>query len=82
MAGVAGYNALAYFQARYPARSSAFGQQDNWRLDRAGDRGLQRRRPLAIGGPGLEQYRFASVLDLAGNCALELRARSGDGLAH
>lgn len=70
IAGVAGYNALAYFQSRYPGQVIGIRQLDNWRL----------------GGPGIvacnaedrdglaelfRQYRFASVLDCAGNCALK-----------
>ena len=69
-AGVAGYNALAYFHARYPGRVYAIRQRDNWRLDGPGivacnaeDReSLQRL---------FEQHRFAAVLDCAGNCALK-----------
>lgn len=69
VAGVAGYNALAYFQARYPDQVIGIRQRDNWRLD----------------GPGIvpcdaedteeltrlfDEHRFAAVLDCAGNCAL------------
>ena len=69
VAGVAGYNALAYFQAKYPGQVIGIRQEDNW--------------PLA--GPGIvacnaedrdslarlfERYRFRSVLNCAGNCAL------------
>jgi dTDP-4-dehydrorhamnose reductase len=68
-AGVAGYNALAYFQARYPGRVIGIRQQDNFRLAAPGivacnaeDRdGLARL---------FDAHRFASVLDCAGNCAL------------
>ena len=35
IAGVAGYNALHYFRARYPGQVIGIRQQDNWRL--AGD---------------------------------------------
>lgn len=70
IAGVAGYNALAYFQARYPGQVIGIRQQDNWRLigpgivacnaeDRDGLAELFRR------------HRFAAVLDCAGNCALK-----------
>jgi dTDP-4-dehydrorhamnose reductase len=69
VSGVAGYNALPYFQARYPGRVVGIRQRDNWRL----------------GGPGVvacdaedyealsrlfDEHRFAAVLDCAGNCAL------------
>ncbi len=70
VAGVAGYNALAYFQARYPGQVVGIRQRDNWRL----------------GGPGVvacnaedrqglaelfDEHRFAAILDCAGNCALK-----------
>ena len=32
VAGVAGYNALAYFQSRFPGQVFGSRQQDNWRL--------------------------------------------------
>jgi dTDP-4-dehydrorhamnose reductase len=69
-AGVAGYNALDYFRARYPGQVTAIRQRDNWRLTGPGvvacnaeDRhGLARL---------FAEHRFASVLDCAGNCALK-----------
>ena len=70
IAGVAGYNALHYFRARYPGQVIGIRQRDNWRLigegvevcnaeDEAGLQELFRR------------YKFRSVLDCAGNCALK-----------
>jgi dTDP-4-dehydrorhamnose reductase len=69
VAGVAGYNALEFFQARYPGQVIGIRQRDNWRLDGPGivacnaeDReGLARL---------FDEHRFAAVLDCAGNCAL------------
>lgn len=69
-AGVAGYNALTYFQASYPGQVIAIRQRDNWRLDGPGivacnaedHEGLSRL---------FEEHRFAAVLDCAGNCALK-----------
>src|SRR5690349_11545274 len=69
-AGVAGYNALFYFQASYPGQVFAIRQQDNFRLSGPGvvvcdaeDRaGLARL---------FAEHRFGSVLDCAGNCALK-----------
>jgi dTDP-4-dehydrorhamnose reductase len=70
IAGVAGYNALRYFQIKYPGRVIGIRQRDNWRLR----------------GPGIEicdaedsdtlarlfdEYHFAAVLDCGGNCALK-----------
>jgi dTDP-4-dehydrorhamnose reductase len=69
VAGVAGYNALHYFRARYPGQVIAIRQEDNWPLVGEGivscnaeDRG--RLRAL------FEEYQFGSVLNCAGNCAL------------
>ena len=70
VAGVAGYNALAYFQARYPGQVVGIRQRDNWRLDGPGIVACN-----AEDRTGLEslfdEYRFAGVLDCAGNCALK-----------
>src|SRR5262245_11057346 len=70
VAGVAGYNALAYFQSRYPGQVIGIRQRDNWRLTGPGvvacnaedHEGLARL---------FDEYRFAAVLDCAGNCALK-----------
>jgi dTDP-4-dehydrorhamnose reductase len=70
VAGVPGYNAMAYFSAKYPGRVLGMRQADNPRLAGPGivacnaeDReGLARL---------FERHRFASVLDCAGNCALK-----------
>ncbi|MCE5267824.1 MAG: sugar nucleotide-binding protein [Planctomycetaceae bacterium] len=69
VAGVPGYNAMAYFAAKYPGQVIGIRQADNYRLVGPGivacnaeDRsGLARL---------FEEHRFASVLDCAGNCAL------------
>jgi dTDP-4-dehydrorhamnose reductase len=69
IAGVPGYNAMAYFAAKYPGQVVGIRQVDNVRLVGPGvvacnaeDRqGLHRL---------FEEHRFASVLDCAGNCAL------------
>ncbi len=70
VAGVAGYNALAYLAARYPGRVVGIRQRDNWRLQ--GDEVVacdaEDRDTLAR---LFEQYRFRSVLNCAGNCALK-----------
>lgn len=69
VAGVAGYNAFHYFRARYPGQVVAIRQEDNWPLTGEGvvpcnaeDHG--RLRAL------FDQYKFRSVLNCAGNCAL------------
>lgn len=70
IAGVPGYNAMAYFAANYPGQVVGIRQADNVRLV----------------GPGIvpcnaedrdgvarlfEEHDFAAVLDCAGNCALK-----------
>jgi len=69
IAGVAGYNALEYFQARYPGQVIGIRQQDNWRL--AGDGIVPCNAEDPVGLAQLfDKYPFRSVLDCAGNCAL------------
>ncbi|MFV2069136.1 MAG: NAD(P)-dependent oxidoreductase [Pirellulales bacterium] len=70
VAGVAGYNALAYFRQKYPGRVIGIRQAKNWRLMGEGivacdaeDRGTLQRL--------FDEYRFGSVLNCAGNCALK-----------
>jgi len=70
VAGVAGYNALAYFRDKYPGRVLGIRQRKNWRLlgegivacDAEDHRALRRL---------FDQYRFRSVLNCAGACALK-----------
>ncbi len=69
IAGVAGYNALAYFQRRYGDRVIGIRQRDNWRLRGPGIMSCDaedRRRLERL----FDRYRFRAVLDCAGNCAL------------
>jgi dTDP-4-dehydrorhamnose reductase len=68
--GVAGYNALHYFQKRYPGQVIGIRPRRTWRL--VGD-GIV---PLDIeDGQGLAAlfrlHRFRSVLNCLGNCALK-----------
>lgn len=69
VAGVAGYNALAYFAERYPGQVVGIRQADNWPL-----RGPHIVACDAEDRAGLVQlfdrWQFRSVLDCAGNCAL------------
>lgn len=68
--GVAGFNALRYFQRKYPGQVLGLRQTENEKFNgehiiacNAEDpHGLQR---------VFDQHRFASVLDCAGNCALK-----------
>lgn len=69
IAGVAGYNALAYFQARYPGQVIGIRQRDNFRL--AGEGVVACDAEDADGLKRLfDEYQFRSVLNCAGNCAL------------
>jgi dTDP-4-dehydrorhamnose reductase len=70
ISGVAGYNALAYFQAKYPGQVIGVRQRDNWRLNGPGIVACD-----AEDNDGMarlfDEHRFAAVLDCAGNCALK-----------
>jgi dTDP-4-dehydrorhamnose reductase len=69
IAGVAGYNALHYFRARYPGQVVAIRQEDNWPLTGDGIipcNAEDHARLRAL----FDQYQFQSVLNCAGNCAL------------
>jgi dTDP-4-dehydrorhamnose reductase len=70
IAGVAGYNALAYFQRRYPGQVIGIRQHDNWRL--VGE-GVVACNAEDYGGLSrlFDKHHFAAVLDCAGNCALK-----------
>ncbi len=70
LTGVAGFNAYAYFQRRFPEQVFAIRQENNWPLSGPGvlpcdaeDRPRLERL--------FEQYGFAAVLNCAGNCALK-----------
>jgi dTDP-4-dehydrorhamnose reductase len=70
ISGVAGYNALPYFQRLYPGQVIGIRQTDNWRLLGPGievcdAEDIERLQAL------FEKYQFRSVLDCAGNCALK-----------
>ncbi len=69
VAGVVGYNALGFFAHRYPGQVVGIRQADNWRL-----RGPHIAACDAENRPALaalfDRWRFRSVLDCAGNCAL------------
>jgi dTDP-4-dehydrorhamnose reductase len=70
IAGVAGYNVLSYLQARYPGQVIGIRQRDNWRLTGPGivECNAEDRQTLEN---LFDEYRFAAVLDCAGNCALK-----------
>ena len=70
ISGVAGFNALEYFSARYPGQVIGIRQRDNWRLtgphvaacDAEDRESLERL---------FDEHQFGAVLDCAGNCALK-----------
>ena len=70
IAGVAGYNALRYFQGKYPGQVIGIRQQDNWRMLAEGIEicNAEDHRGLAL---LFDKYHFRSVLNCAGNCALK-----------
>lgn len=70
VAGVAGYNALAYFRSKYPGQVVGIRQKDNWRFGGPGVLACNAEDRPAL-AELFREYRFASVLDCAGNCALK-----------
>jgi dTDP-4-dehydrorhamnose reductase len=69
IAGVAGYNAFAYFSQRFPGQVVGIRQADNWPL--RGDNIVacdaeDRLELVRL----FDRWQFRSVLDCAGNCAL------------
>ncbi len=70
VAGVAGYNALAYFQTRFPGQVLGIRQRDNWRLDAPGVVACNAEDREALARL-FDEHHFGSVLDCAGNCALK-----------
>lgn len=69
VAGVAGYNALHYFQAKYPGQVFGIRQRDNWPLDGPGVVACDAEDNRTL-RQLFDQYQFRSVLNCAGNCAL------------
>jgi dTDP-4-dehydrorhamnose reductase len=70
VAGVPGYNAMAYFAAKYPGQVVGIRQVENFRLVGPGvvPCNAEDRQGLA---ELFDRYEFGSVLDCAGNCALK-----------
>jgi dTDP-4-dehydrorhamnose reductase len=68
--GVAGYNALLYFQERYPGQVVGIRPHQTWRLE--GD-GILALDAEDFGGMHaiFDEYGFRSVLNCVGNCALK-----------
>jgi len=70
IAGVAGYNALAYFHARYPGRVVGIRQQESDYLFGPGVVACNAEDDRRL-AELFDRYEFASVLNCAGNCALK-----------
>src|SRR6516165_8741436 len=70
ISGVAGFNALPFFHARYPGRVVGIRQGDNWRLNGPGVAACDAEDYESLSRL-FDKYRFAAVLDCAGNCALK-----------
>ena len=70
VAGVAGYNALAYFHHRYPGQVVGIRQQNNWRLRGPHIAACNAEDPIELARL-FEKHEFRSVLNCAGNCALK-----------
>jgi len=70
IAGVAGFNALAYFQKKYPGQVIGIRQEDNWPLSGPGIEACNAEDRDALARL-FDRYQFRSVLNCAGNCALK-----------
>ena len=70
VAGVAGYNALRYFRKRFPGQVIGIRQEKNWPLQ-APDIEPCNAENRAKLQQLFDRYRFGSVLNCAGNCALK-----------
>ena len=70
IAGVAGYNALAYFQSQYPGEVFGIRPTRNWRLRGPGIIACDvedQQQLLRL----FDEYQFHTVLNCAGSCALK-----------
>ena len=70
VAGVAGYNAFHYFRERYPGQVIAMRPSNNWRLQGEGIVSCDVENAAEL-EKLFDEYRFASVLNCAGSCALK-----------
>lgn len=70
VSGVSGYNALRYFQHQFPGRVIGIRQVNNWRLTGPGIEPCDAEDHMRLTHL-FEKYRFRSVLNCAGNCALK-----------
>lgn len=80
VAGVPGYNALRYFQNRYPGQVVGIRQRDNWRLVGEGIEACDT-EDVDLLRQLFARYRFNSVLNAAGLCALRACELGANDLA-
>src|SRR6266446_3841827 len=59
ISGVAGFNAFAYFQRRYPGQVVGVRPPQTWQISGAGLKAL------------FDKHRFGAILNCTGNCALK-----------
>jgi dTDP-4-dehydrorhamnose reductase len=70
VSGVAGYNALFYFRERYPGRVVGVRPTQTWQLAAADIVPLDTENVAGLNAL-FETYRFRSILNTTGNCALK-----------
>jgi dTDP-4-dehydrorhamnose reductase len=70
ISGVAGYNALFYFQQRYPGEVIGIRPTRTWRLVGPGVVGLDPENASDL-EQIFREHRFRGILDTTGNCALK-----------
>jgi dTDP-4-dehydrorhamnose reductase len=70
IAGVAGFNALHYFQKRYPGQVIGIRPRQTWQLIGEGVLALDAEDTRGLAAL-FDNYRFRSVLNCVGNCALK-----------
>ena len=70
ISGVAGYNALAYFQHRFPGQVVGIRPTQTWRLAGPGVVALDTEDEHGLAAL-FQRHHFAAVLNTTGNCALK-----------
>jgi dTDP-4-dehydrorhamnose reductase len=70
IAGVAGFNALHYFQNRYPGQVIGIRPRQTWQLTGDGVIALDAEDTRGLAAL-FDHFRFRSVLNCVGNCALK-----------
>ena len=71
VSGVAGYNALHWFQARHPGQVIGVRPPATWQLTGPGIVPLDTEDPACYVEQLFSEHRFTAVLNTTGNCALK-----------